>query len=203
MHASALHIGKKFFDLYTRGDEELLDVGSRDVNGSLRSVCPPGIDYTGYDIEPGPGVDVVAPRWSTGRFPFMDSSFDLIVSTSCLEHDPLFWQSFTEMLRVVKPNGLIYLSVPVAGAYHAFPLDCWRFYPDAGLALQASSERVGRRMPLIESFVGPRDPEGWRDGVFIFGPEHNSHYLADIIVGATHIRRPLLSPQMERAFPDL
>ena len=43
---------------------------------------------------------------------FDDDSFDLVVCCSTLEHDKRFWLSVAEMRRVLKPGGLLIISVP-------------------------------------------------------------------------------------------
>ena len=69
------------------------------------------------------------------KLPFEDSSVDLIVSTSCFEHDPCFWLTFKEMTRIIKPSGYIYVNAPTSCMYRQYPGDNWRFYSDAGQAL--------------------------------------------------------------------
>jgi SAM-dependent methyltransferase len=44
--------------------------------------------------------------------PFEDDSFDLIMSSATLEHDKRFWLSLGEMKRVLRPGGLLIISVP-------------------------------------------------------------------------------------------
>ncbi|EIC23738.1 class I SAM-dependent methyltransferase [Thiorhodovibrio frisius] len=194
MHPSALETGRQFFETYWREDcHNILDIGSRDVNGTLRAVKPEGAAYLGVDLTPGPGVELVLQ--DPHRLPFDDASFDVVVSTSCLEHDPLFWLTFAEMARVVKPGGLIYINAPSNGNYHGYPFDHWRFYPDAGLALARWSERVGTPVALIESFIGKRvgaDP--WADNVMVFARQPFAHplpepLLCDRLPGATNLRR--------------
>ena len=198
MHDTALILGGLFFDRYlpTAGTIRVLDIGSLDLNGSLRQALPTGRDivYTGVDAEPGPGVDqVVAPH---ARLPFDDGAFDAVVSSSCLEHDEFFWLTVDEACRVVKPGGFVYLSAPSNGHVHQHPLDCWRFYPDAGVALarwvnrdRASGFRLQARketpdspearspkpeaasplVELVESFVFERAACEWNDTVIILG----------------------------------
>lgn len=43
---------------------------------------------------------------------FEDDSFDLVVCSATLEHDKRFWLSVGEMKRVLKPGGLLIISVP-------------------------------------------------------------------------------------------
>lgn len=43
---------------------------------------------------------------------FEDDRFDLVVCSATLEHDRRFWLSVDEMKRVLKPGGLLIMSVP-------------------------------------------------------------------------------------------
>ena len=101
MHDTAHAIGRLFFETYFPGRAiAVLDIGSQSVNGSLRDCAPAGSSYTGVDLGAGPGVDVVLDK--PPHLPFFDQSFDAVVSSSAFEHDPAFWLTFTEMLRVTK-----------------------------------------------------------------------------------------------------
>ena len=193
MHASALDYGKRFFDIYTEARfQRVLDVGSMDVNGSLRSVCPGHLAYTGIDLSPGNGVDVVLS--DPYAYPFPDGHFDMIVSTSCFEHDALFWITFLECARVLAPSGVLYINAPSNGVYHGYPFDHWRFFPDAGLALQTWAKRSGIEIDLVESFTGERRPgEFWNDFVMVFrkpdGSPPKPGRISDDVASCTNIRR--------------
>jgi SAM-dependent methyltransferase len=106
------------------------------------------MEYICLDIEEHPSVDVVMKAGES--FPFPDESFDLIVSSSCFEHDPCFWMTFREMCRVIKKTGYIYVSAPSNGKYHKYPGDNWRFYLDAGQALAhwSGKEVEGKCWPV-------------------------------------------------------
>ncbi len=43
---------------------------------------------------------------------FEDDYFDLVVCSATLEHDKRFWLTVSEMKRVLKPGGLLIVSVP-------------------------------------------------------------------------------------------
>jgi SAM-dependent methyltransferase len=134
MHDTARIIGKRFADTHAKKGNKILDVGGLNVNGSLRPFFESlGCEFVCLDMEEHESVDVVCKPQDP--FPFEDGYFDIVISTSCFEHDPLFWLTFREMCRVVKLGGFIYINAPSAGQYHAHPGDCWRFYKDSGKAL--------------------------------------------------------------------
>ena len=168
MHDTTMMYGKHFFSAYMKDASglKILDIGAQDVNGSLRSVAPINNDYIGADFVEGKGVDVILD--DPYLLPFEDSSIDVVVSSSCFEHSEFFWLSFNEALRVLKPTGLLYINVPSNGAYHRFPVDCWRFYPDSGIALEKWGNRSGYECALLESFTGIRKNDIWHDFVGVF-----------------------------------
>lgn len=193
MHDTALLTGRAFFETYARPGHRTLDIGSRDVNGTLKQFVPVGVSYVGCDVEPGPNVDVVLP--GPYYLPFLTNSFDLIVSTSCLEHDEFFWLTLTEMSRIIAPGGFIYVSAPTGGDFHQHPVDCWRFYPDAGVAMANWMKLGGPMISLIESFVLPPRVDRWCDFVAVFGKrdlgglQTRPGFIADRFSDAQH-RRP-------------
>jgi SAM-dependent methyltransferase len=190
MHTSALILGKAFFELYPRERPAILDIGSRDVNGTLRAYAPPGARYIGIDLEAGPGVDVVLQ--DPYAYPFPDGTFDLVVSTSTFEHDKLFWLTLLQCCRVLKPDGVMYINAPSNGSYHGWPHDYWRFYPDSSVALRDWALRMNQPIHLIESFTGPQYGSEWNDYVMIFTRQEGfvpPHYLSDAVPHAHNIRR--------------
>ncbi len=168
MHDTAYELGSLFFDAYCAGSgtELILDVGAMDVNGTLRDCSPPGCVYVGVDLALGPGVDLVLE--DPYSFPFSDGYFDAVISTSCLEHDQMFWLTFLEMLRVTRRGGYLYMNCPSNGEYHAYPSDNWRFYPDSGLAFVQWAHRNSQPVTLVESFVARRKNDQWNDCVMVF-----------------------------------
>lgn len=189
MHPSADQTGELFFRINaSRKFARILDIGGRDVNGTLRPYAPADAEYVSIDISEGLGVDVVLE--DPYVYPFKDGYFDCIVSTSCLEHDQMFWLTLVEATRVLAPEGLLYFSAPSQGACHGYPYDNWRFYPDASLALLAWSRKAGRPLRLIESFTHPDMP--FNDYVMVFAHADSTIKPAFIhpgIKGAYNIRK--------------
>ena len=166
MHDTAYEVGRHFFDIYGSAGQLIVELGSYNVNGTLRDFCPAGATYLGLDVEIGPGVDI---RIEPGRdLPFRDDFADIIVSTSAFEHDPFFWDTFLELARTLKPGGVLYLNAPSNGVFHRYPVDCWRFYPDCSGAFVALAQKHGYPFALVESFVAERRAEYWNDFVAVF-----------------------------------
>lgn len=107
-------------------DLSVLEVGSYNVNGSVRPLFV-GANYIGVDARKGPGVDIVLPASAlTARF--AEGSFDIVISTEMLEHDPAFWLSMAEMGAVLKLGGYLIITARGNGfPRHDYPGDYWRF----------------------------------------------------------------------------
>lgn len=113
-------------ELYGLADKETLDVGSRDYNGTVKSLFS---NYIGLDMEDGANVDIVA---RADEIPFPAESFDVVVTTEMLEHDPYFWHSMPEMARVLRPGGYLILTTRGINFHlHGYPDDYWRFTESA------------------------------------------------------------------------
>jgi cephalosporin hydroxylase len=174
MHYSAYVNAQKFYEKYCYQNIEnkkILDVGSYDVNGTMKPIFEQG-QYIGLDMEKGPNVDIVG---KSHEIPFIDNFFDIVISSSCFEHDDMFWVSFKEMSRVLKPGGYMYIQAPQNGPYHGWPGDNWRFYADSWRALEKWGKSLGYEVELVESYIDEKTPapdyEGgriWNDSIGIY-----------------------------------
>jgi SAM-dependent methyltransferase len=142
MHASAQDKARVFRRAYLAEVETtpltLLDVGSAIVDGqslSNRDVMGnPAWTLLGMDIEPGLNVDVAVAdpyHWTE----IESGSVDVVTCSEVFEHAEFFWITILEIARVLKGNGLAFITSPGGGPRHRFPVDCWRFYDDAFPAL--------------------------------------------------------------------
>ena len=59
------------------------------------------------------------------NIPVEDKSFDVIICTEVLEHVPEPIKAIKEFARIIKPQGMIILSAPLAGFVHQEP---YHFY---------------------------------------------------------------------------
>lgn len=199
MHHTALVNCQQFFECY--GDAlksiapnaRVVEIGSQDVNGSLRQFCPGQFEYTGVDFVAGKGVDLILD--DPYVLPFKSGSLDLVLSSSCFEHSEMFWLLFLEIMRTLKPGGIFYLNVPSNGEFHRWPVDCWRFYPDSGRALTAWAKRNDINALLLESYTSTQIGDQWNDFVAIFLKDgnHAEKYPKRIIHTKTDYSNGLVS----------
>jgi SAM-dependent methyltransferase len=167
MHPSAFRIGGEFLNTYCRKDfGKILEIGSLNVNGTIRNFAPSGYEWLGVDLVDGQSVDLVIK--DNSNLPFDDNEFDVVIATSVLEHDSQFWETIKEMARVVKVDGFIYINAPSNGWVHRYPIDAFRFYPDAGLSFLALIKILKPDATLVESFISKQDNDIWNDFVAVF-----------------------------------
>jgi SAM-dependent methyltransferase len=181
MHASSMENMRKCYArhvigsaLETQDRVRVLDIGGSDVNGSYREIfAHPRYAYTAADIATGPGVHMILE--DPYRLPLDDGSIDIVISGQMLEHCEFFWLTFAEMVRVLRPGGFIFLIAPSSGPEHRYPVDCYRFYPDAYRALARYTH-----CELADLWLDERGP--WKDLVGVFtrhGPPPASAPLAE------------------------
>jgi SAM-dependent methyltransferase len=92
-------------------DARVLEVGSLDINGSVRELFA-ACRYTGVDLQLGPGVDLAC-QGQLVEFP--SGHFDTTISAECLEHNPFWRETVANMLRMTRPGGLVLISCATTG----------------------------------------------------------------------------------------
>lgn len=109
----------------------VLEIGSLDVNGSVRPIFSDANEYIGIDPIKGRGVDIVASSYQIPKL-FKKESFDCVICCETLEHDPFFWITIRNMRWVLKKGGWLIVSAPsLRQKVHQYPKDYYRFLPDA------------------------------------------------------------------------
>lgn len=81
-------------------------------------------DVINLEIDRFENVDIVA---NGARLPFLDDTFDLVISQAVLEHVPNPREVVVEMIRVLKPGGRMYVEIPFLQGFHADPHDYQRY----------------------------------------------------------------------------
>lgn len=85
----------------------VLEVGSLDINGSVRPLFGAAERYWGLDLVAGPGVDEVADaaHWSPG-----DDRYDVVVCCEVLEHAPAWEAVLGTCWGALEPGGTLLMT---------------------------------------------------------------------------------------------
>lgn len=89
----------------------VLDIGSRNINGSARTAWPNATSYTSLDIRPGDGVDIVADAGSWTP----DRQYDVVVCAETFEHTDVWPAICHTMFEACKPGGEVILTMAGPG----------------------------------------------------------------------------------------
>ncbi|MBL4885345.1 MAG: methyltransferase domain-containing protein [Planctomycetaceae bacterium] len=117
-------------------NKRVLEIGSRDVNGSVRNLFE-NCDYIGIDAVQAAGVDQVCLGHEFNDAP---NSFDVVCAVEVFEHDPYAKQTVANMLNLLRPGGLFFMTCagqgrPEHGTTRTGPL----YGPDADFYCNVSS----------------------------------------------------------------
>lgn len=109
----------------TGGPARILYSGAAAGDAQFAPLFPGSVLHT-TDMRATAGIDIV---WDLQCDPPPEclGAYDVLISTSVLEHVQRPWLAAEQMERVLKPGGCLYVSVPWVWEFHAFPSDYWRF----------------------------------------------------------------------------
>ena len=172
MHPSAKKFAELFFEQYidnlpkdndSADARVLVEVGAGS-DGTFRLLASEKASY--HPVDRAQSEDPNIPY----KLDFESESVDIICCSSVFEHDIFFWVTFLECMRILKPHGLLYLQAPSNGPDHKYPVDCWRFYPDSGKALEKWARYNSYRPLLLETFINAtcHESAGWRDWIAVY-----------------------------------
>lgn len=114
-HPQQLQFIKSVTSLITNNrnfkSKKVLEIGSYDVNGSVRRFFPYA-DYIGVDLIKGPGVDLIC---EGDKVPHENNIYDITISCECFEHNPNWAATFDNMHRMTKDGGLVIFTCATTG----------------------------------------------------------------------------------------
>lgn len=136
----------------------------------------------------GPIVDMLAgsaskvvktsyPEIDIQALPFSDASFDAVVADQVLEHVRNPFKAINESTRVLRPGGMLIYTTCFLNPVHCYPIDWWRFSPDALRGMVDGLEVIdcggwGNRSALLFVFMG------LRNHLIPLHPDHPLHRIA-------------------------
>jgi len=138
----------------------VLDLGGRDVNGSVRSLFAATETYTVVDILPGDGVDVVADAatWAPDR------EYDLVVCCETFEHTAVWPGICQTAFKALRPGGLFIATMAGPGRPEHSAIDgMFRLHPGEYYAnvkpgaLRRALDELGFTRVLVDQQFAPAD----------------------------------------------
>lgn len=115
---------------------KMLEIGSLNINGTIRQFFK-DCEYVGVDLDEGRDVDLICEGQLVDH---PDNTYDTTGSCNCFEHNPHWIETFRNMYRMTRQNGLLFIVVPTTGypehgtskrAKHDSPLTIakgWEYY---------------------------------------------------------------------------
>ena len=142
----------------------VLEIGSREVTGE--STARSGFcnaEYVGFDYYPGKNVDIVGDVHKLSSYFGPDERFDIIFSSACFEHFAMPWIVATEISKLLKVGGFVFVETHFSWSSHERP---WHFFQFSDMALKALFSKAlgfecveaGMSNPMVGRFSSLADP---------------------------------------------
>ncbi len=126
---------------------DVLDVGAG--RGDFKQIFARQA-YLGLDIYPYPEIDLAVDL--TELSPFKEGSFDLVVLANVIEHVYEYRQLVNRCSGLLKPGGVLLITVPFLLKLHQEPVDYHR-YTRYALSLLAAENQL--RVEVLEAYTNP------------------------------------------------
>jgi len=130
------------FEIGNKPGLRILEIGSREVTGP--SKARKGFEkaeYVGFDFYSGNNVDVVGDAHKLSSYFGENEKFDIIYSSACFEHFAMPWVVATEISKLLKVGGFVFVETHFSFSSHERP---WHFFQFSDMALKVLfSEALG------------------------------------------------------------
>jgi SAM-dependent methyltransferase len=164
---------KYLYEIGNKPGMQILEVGSREVTGKSndRNAFSQAT-YTGFDFYPGDNVDVVGDAHKLSSYFKEGTKFDIIYTSACFEHFAMPWVVATEMAKLLKVGGIVFVETHFSFSSHERP---WHFFHFTDMALRTlfspalgfecieagfSNPIVGRFSTLADKYLRNRPVHG-------------------------------------------
>lgn len=132
---------------FNKDGMRILEIGSRNVTGSVLRSKFSKADYVGFDYYAGENVDVVGDAHKLSSYFAGQKKFDLIFSSAVFEHLHMPWVAAMEIQKILKVGGYVFIETHFSYSSHERP---WHFFQFSDMGLRALfNDSLG--FDLIES----------------------------------------------------
>lgn len=119
---------------YNKKGLRILEVGSRNVTGNNYRDIFSNADYIGFDFYEGENVDIVGDVHRLSSYFIEQEKFDLVFSTAVFEHLHMPWVAATEIQKILKVGGIVFIETHFSFSSHERP---WHFFQFSDMGLRA------------------------------------------------------------------
>lgn len=139
----------------------VVEIGSRDINGSIRSLFAETSVYVGLDLYPGPGVDWVgdARDYGDGQTAFVDC----VVCCEVLEHSPTWPGLMRHAASWLAIGGILIVTCAAPGRRDHSAIDGGRLQPGEHYqnvpAIRVADVLTGAGLDVVEAIEVNRDTQ--------------------------------------------
>lgn len=95
-------------------EANVLEIGSLNINGTVRDFFTDSKKYIGLDLMEGKDVDIVCPGH---EYNAPEGSFETTISTECFEHDKHWMETFLNMHHLTRVDGLVVFTCASEGRH--------------------------------------------------------------------------------------
>lgn len=128
MHQSSFNTMQQMLLKHVPQHSRVLDVGATNNMWNYKeAVLANDCFYKTLDWSAGADYEVNSYDWN--HIP--KNEFDVVITGQAFEHDKYFWKTTENIKNLLSPGKIVIIIVPSCGHIHRYPVDCYRFYPDA------------------------------------------------------------------------
>ena len=161
----------------------ILEIGSREVTAQSTARKEfTNATYVGFDYYAGNNVDVVGDAHKLSSYFKEEEKFDIIYSSACFEHFAMPWIVATEIAKLLKVGGIVFVETHFSYSSHERP---WHFFQFSDMALRVLfSEALGfdcieagMSNPIVGRFSSGSDTDAYLRNKPVTGLYCHSEYL--------------------------
>ncbi len=148
MHQNTQLLFKKYALPYFKPGLRVLEIGPNKLPSNFQEILKDdSLTWHTLDLSFRNDIPLTYKTADEYAFPIEANSYDIVLSSSVIEHVRKIWRWMPELARVTRPGGHIITIAPVSWEYHEDPVDCWRIYPEG---MKALCEDAGLKVLLCE-----------------------------------------------------
>lgn len=156
---------KYLYEIGNKPGMRILEIGSREVTGQSKARKEfSKAKYIGFDYYPGNNVDIVGDAHKLSSYFKGEEKFDIIYTSACFEHFAMPWIVATEIAKLLKVNGIVFIETHFSHSSHERP---WHFFQFSDMALKTLFSKAlgfecieaGMSNPIVGRFSSLADSD--------------------------------------------